>query len=236
MIKALYQLKDLKMVNGDKEILSISDLEINKGEIISILGSNGAGKSTLLRLLHMLILPTSGKLWFQGQQITSTPSINTIRNIGMVFQRPEFLSLTVKNNLFFPSQIRAKENSIFINDLIEKLNLNEFLELLPSKLSGGELQKIALVRILSYQPSVILLDEPTSDLDPSNIGLVEEIILSQKKEQNTIVWVTHNLQQALRVSDRLIFLEAGEIIYDIQKSDWDIKSIPHEIANFLNHA
>lgn len=235
MKKPTYKLENIKLFKNQNLILSFSELEIFPGEVLALLGPSGAGKSSLLKLLHLLEPPTEGSLRFENKQIDYSATIKLRRKIGMVFQRPEFISRNVIENITFPSKLRNQVNQTRIERIIEKLGISNLVNVFPDQLSGGELQRVSIARIFSYQPEVILLDEPTSDLDPRNIKLIEGLVLEAKSPENTIVWVTHNLQQALRVSDRIIIMLDGNIAFNILRQDWDNTKLPTEVARFLEH-
>jgi ABC-type iron transport system FetAB ATPase subunit len=230
-----YLLQDILITKNGRDILSIPRLAIYAGETTAVLGSSGAGKSTLLKLLHLVETPTKGVIHFEGKEV-SFPSPQLLkRKIGMIFQRPEFLTRSIEENINFPSFLRKEDHQKTINDLVEKLNLTPLLTSVPGQLSGGELQRAALARILSYNPEIILLDEPTSDLDPKNISLIEKLLFSTIDENSTVVWVTHHIKQALRVADRIIIVADGEITLDIKVSDWDEATLPQDVLQFLQH-
>jgi len=210
----VYRLSDVVKVYGQREVLHIEELEVYRGEILGIVGPNGAGKSTLLRLLNFLELPTSGKIAFDGHPVDGTISLETRRQVTTVFQRPILLNATVWQNVAYGLRIRGgKEIDGQVREAIAQVRLSEFIQAPARTLSGGEAQRVALARVLAIEPEVLLLDEPTANLDPYNVGLIERIIADLNREQGTtIVLVTHNVFQAKRLAHRVALLLEGRIV------------------------
>ncbi|HSL93143.1 MAG TPA: ATP-binding cassette domain-containing protein [Bacillota bacterium] len=197
--------------------LTIEQLELSEGEIFCLLGPSGAGKSTLLRLLNFLTPPDGGKMTLFGrayQRDSFTPQLNVMRQITTVFQRPALLNERVWQNIVYPLKLRRQKiDKDDIRPIIERLGLNPILEQPAATLSGGEAQRVALARALVFYPRVLLLDEPTANLDPENIAIIEDMVTSYAAEhKSTIVWITHNQFQARRVGDRVCLLEKGSIV------------------------
>ncbi len=197
--------------------LTVEQLELREGEIFCLLGPSGAGKSTLLRLLNFLTPPDSGKMTLFGRTYLSsnfTPELQIMRQITTVFQRPALLNERVWNNIVYPLKLRRQAvDKAAITPIIERLGLSGILDQPAATLSGGEAQRVALARALVFSPKVLLLDEPTANLDPENIAIIEGMVTSYAAEhRSTIVWITHNQFQARRVGDRVCLLEKGRII------------------------
>jgi lipoprotein-releasing system ATP-binding protein len=211
--------KNIHKSYGSLEVLKGIDLEINKGEIVSIVGASGAGKTTLLQIIGTLDKPTSGTILFDGQDIASLSEkrMATFRNknIGFVFQfhhlLPEFSAL---ENLCIPAFIAGfsyKEASRRAMELLDFLRLADRAEHKPSTLSGGEQQRVAVARALMNHPSVILADEPSGNLDSANARELHQLFFTLRKEFNqTFVIVTHNLELA-DMSDRKLVIVDGQI-------------------------
>lgn len=212
MTQIIYQVKDLTRVIDKRVIVDIEDLEIRDGELFVIVGPNGAGKSTFLRLLHFLEEPTTGEIEFQGQPVSMPVPIEMRRRIGMVFQRPEFLDTNVLENVNYPLRLRKIRENGRVEDALTRLALTDFAQSHTSTLSGGELQRVALARLLVTQSNILLLDEPTANLDPYNAELIEGLIVELHREGTTIVMVTHNIFQAKRLAGRVGLMLNGQIV------------------------
>lgn len=197
--------------------LKIEKLSIFDGEIFCILGPSGAGKTTFLRLLNYLEKPDEGEVIWNGYRFTPesyTPSIKMMRQITTVFQRPALLKGNVWNNIVYPLKIRNQRvDKDYALELIEELGLGSLLKQNSSTLSGGEAQRVALARSLVFKPKVLLLDEPTANLDPNNIKTIEQMVTKYSEiEKPTIAWVTHNHFQAKRVGTRVCLIYEGSIV------------------------
>lgn len=197
--------------------LEVDHLELFEGEIFCLLGPSGAGKSTLLRLLNFLTPPDTGQMTLFGRTYfpgNFTPEINTMRQITTVFQRPALLGESVWRNIVLPLRLRRRAvRKQDIDPIIERLGLGHILNRHAATLSGGEAQRVALARALVFTPRVLLLDEPTANLDPDNIAIIENMVTSYAaRHQSTIVWITHNQFQARRVGDRVCLMDKGRIV------------------------
>lgn len=207
----LYQLRDLQHRYGDRLVLDLPSIEIQRGEILSIVGPSGSGKSTLLRLLQFLEQPTAGSITFDGTLIDRRPALEIRRRVATVFQRPLLLDRSVWENVAFGLQIRrAQQINQQVNFALDRVGLLPYAHTKARTLSGGEAQRVALARAIVIQPDVLLLDEPTANLDPYNVGLIENLI--RDHDHLTIVLVTHNIFQAKRLADRVGLLLAGKLI------------------------
>ena len=211
--------KDLHKSFGKNEVLKGIDEHIAKGEVVVVIGPSGSGKSTFLRCLNLLETPTSGKIEFEGNDITSkSANIDKIREkMGMVFQQFNlFPHKTVCENICMApvkvkgvSKEQAKETAV---NLLKKVGLLEKIDAYPSSLSGGQKQRIAIARALAMQPDVMLFDEPTSALDPEMVGEVLNVMKDLAKEGMTMVVVTHEMGFAREVGDRILFMDQGKIL------------------------
>ena len=214
----MIKVENLHKSFGDLEVLKGVSEHIKKGEVISIIGPSGGGKSTFLRCLNMLEKPDSGKIIFEGVDITSEKTdINIHRQkMGMVFQHFNvFPHLTVKENITLaPVMLKKKtkeEAREMADTLLERVGLLDKANEYPRRLSGGQKQRLAIVRALAMEPDVMLFDEPTSALDPEMVGEVLEVIKQLAEEGMTIVTVTHEMGFAREVSDRVLFFDGGVI-------------------------
>jgi polar amino acid transport system ATP-binding protein len=203
----------------DLEVLKGIDLEINKGDVVVIIGASGSGKSTFLRCLNLLEEPTDGRILFEGTDITDpSVDINLHRQkMGMVFQQFNlFPHMTVLRNmtlgpmrLLKMSREEAEKKAM---ELLERVGLADRADAYPSQLSGGQKQRIAIVRALCMNPDVLLFDEPTSALDPEMVGEVLDVMKELAAEGMTMVVVTHEMGFAREVADRVLFMADGGII------------------------
>lgn len=214
MIKTM----NLKKQFGSHIVLDGISETIEKGEKVVIIGPSGSGKSTFLRCLNLLEEPTSGEIWFEGQNITdSKTDINVLRRkMGMVFQQFNlFPHLTVKENITLaPVRLgimNKEQANIKAMSLLERIGLIEKAEAYPRQLSGGQKQRIAIVRALAMNPDVLLFDEPTSALDPEMVGEVLELMKELANDGMTMVVVTHEMGFAREVATRVLFIDEGII-------------------------
>lgn len=216
MSRLIYQLCDLTKSYDGREILHVGCLDIHQGEILALVGPSGAGKSTLLRLLNFLEPPTSGRIQFLGTDFsTSRPvPLQLRRRVTTVFQRPILLKRDVWANTCYGLRLRGQRNATArIEAALDHVGLRPLARQQTRTLSGGEAQRVALARAIVLQPDVLLLDEPTANLDPYNVGLIEAIVRSLNRQRGTtIVLVTHNVFQAKRLAHRVALLLEGEII------------------------
>ena len=221
---------------GELEVLKGIDTEIGLGEVVVLIGPSGSGKSTFLRCLNLLEMPTGGRIWFEGEEITSGGSrradgtdaglsrrqreanVNRYRSeMGMVFQHFNlFPHKTVLENITLaPIQVRGvsrAEAEAEADRLLERVGLLDKRDAYPSQLSGGQKQRIAIVRSLAMKPKVMLFDEPTSALDPEMVGEVLGVMKDLAADHMTMVVVTHEMRFAHDVADRVLFLDGGVIV------------------------
>ena len=216
MSDPLYRLRNVTQSYGDRTVLKIETLEIQPGEVLALLGPSGAGKSTLLRLLNFLEAPQSGVIEFRGQPFdpTNPAPVDVRRRITTVFQRPILLSRTVWDNVRYGLQLRGeRDGREEVAAALEEVGLTSFARQPARTLSGGEAQRVALARALVLQPDVLLLDEPTANLDPYNVVLIEQIVTRANRESGaTVVMVTHNPHQARRLGTRVGLLLDGAMV------------------------
>ena len=209
----MYELSGIRKKYGDKLILDIEGLKVNRGELLTIIGPNGSGKSTLLRLLHFLEAPDEGEIYYGGERIQHPVPIDFRRRIGMVFQRATLFNRTVRENILYGLKVRGAETDGMVSSIIDRLDLHDLVNENARTLSGGEAQRVALAQTLVLEPEVLLLDEPTANLDPYNAGLIEDIIRTFRDNGSpTIILVSHHVTQALRMADRVAVIFGGKII------------------------
>ncbi len=210
---------NLKKNFGELNVLDGINMNVRKGEVVCIIGPSGSGKSTLLRCLNLLELPTGGTVHYKDTNIMSPDEdINEIRkNIGMVFQHFNlFMNLSVLENIVL-AQMKVKKRSRKeaverALNLLDKVGLKDKADVFPSTLSGGQKQRVAIVRSLAVDPDVLLFDEPTSALDPEMVGDVLDVIRELANDGMTMIIVTHEMQFAKEVADRVIFMDQGVIV------------------------
>lgn len=212
-ILALLEFQNVFFVNDDKTILRDMTIDINPGDYISIVGPSGSGKSTFLKLCCHLISPTEGKITYKGKSIMEHNPTELRKNIAYCFQTPYLFGETVLDNISFPYSIRGMKTDLKrAEELLILFNLdNDYLNKDVKNLSGGEKQRIALIRTLLFKPEILLLDEVTSALDIDNTVIVENVMKSLNENGTTILWVTHNLQQSRKNANKLLTIESGEI-------------------------
>ncbi len=207
----LYQLRDLQHRYGERTVLNLPALDIERGEILAIVGPSGSGKSTLLRLLQFLESPSSGSITFDGTALDGSVPLDVRRRVATVFQTPALLDRSVFDNVGYGLRLRGLRHvPEAITDALERVGLRDYARVRAKTLSGGEAQRVALARALVLNPAALLLDEPTANLDPYNVGLIEEIIRGHGS--TTAVLVTHNTFQAKRLADRVALLLGGKLV------------------------
>ena len=219
MSDVVIKLSHLEKSFGNNAVLKDINLEVKKGEVISVIGSSGSGKSTMLRCINLLEIPTGGDIFYEGVNIRdkSVKLTDYRSKVAMVFQQFNlFNNMTALDNCIKPQMIvlkRTKEEARKIAlEYIDKVGMSAYINAKPSQLSGGQKQRIAIARALSMNPDVILFDEPTSALDPEMVGEVLEVMQSLAKSGYTMIVVTHEMGFAREVSDRVIFMDGGYIV------------------------
>jgi polar amino acid transport system ATP-binding protein len=224
----ILEVKDLRKRFGDNEVLKGIDLSLKKGEVLSIIGSSGGGKTTLLRCLNFLEIANSGLITVNDKTVFAAqegekPTIASEAQLsfGLVFQQFNlFPQYSVIENLMLAPKLRAKRNKSGISsaeieekarELLATVGLSEKANEYPCRLSGGQQQRVAIARALMLSPDILCFDEPTSSLDPELTGEVLRVIRSLKDSERTMIIVTHEMEFARHVSDRIIFISDGVI-------------------------
>ncbi len=215
----MLSVKNLRKNFGDIEVLKGINCEIDKGDVVCVIGPSGGGKSTFLRCLNMLEKPTDGQIIFEGDDLTDKKiDLNRHRQkMGMVFQQFNlFPHMNVLKNLTIAPtmlknipQEKAEETAM---ELLGRVGLADRAQSFPNQLSGGQKQRVAIVRALCMEPDVMLFDEPTSALDPEMVGEVLDVMKRLAKQGMTMVVVTHEMGFAREVANRVLFLEDGVIL------------------------
>ena len=217
----MIKVENLKKNFGAVNVLKGVNAEVKKGECICIIGPSGSGKSTFLRCINLLEVPTEGKIYVDGTDITDGKlDIDQYRRkVGMVFQHFHlFPNMTVLKNITL-APVRhgiwtEDEAESKARELLRKVGLEEKAKAYPNKLSGGQKQRVAIARALAVNPEVMLFDEPTSALDPEMVGEVLEVMKNLAKEGMTMLVVTHEMGFAKGVSDRVLFIDQGIVLED----------------------
>jgi tungstate transport system ATP-binding protein len=210
---SLYRLESIQHRYGERVVLDIDRLDVRRGETLAVIGPSGSGKSTLLRLLQFLERPTEGRLWFDSVAVDAEPPVDVRRRVTTVFQRPQVLSRSVHANLTYGLSVRGMPaHPAEIDRLLAALGLAHLAHAAAHTLSGGEVQRVAFGRALTFNPDVLLLDEPTANLDPRNVRLVEHLIRERQSQGVTVVLATHQIFQARRLAHRAALLLDGQIV------------------------
>lgn len=209
----MFELQNVSFASNNKTILKDITISINQGDYISVVGPSGSGKSTLLKLCCHLISPTEGTIEYKNKSIMEYNPIELRKNIAYCFQTPYLFGETVMDNISLPYSIRGTKIDL---ERVEKLfllfNLHKgYFKKNIKNLSGGEKQRIALIRTLLFKPEILLLDEVTSALDIDNTLIVENVIKSFNEDGTTILWVTHNPEQSKRNAAKILTVESGKI-------------------------
>lgn len=223
----MLEVKKLKKKFGSNVILNDISFNVSKGDIISIVGPSGSGKSTLLRCLNLIEKPSSGDIIFEGiSLIGKKADLSLLRQkMGMVFQQFNlFPHLTVIDNITLApvklklmNEVTARKKAL---ELLNTINLKDKAEHYPNELSGGQKQRVAIIRTLIMEPDIILFDEPTSALDPEMIGEVLDLIKKVADTGKTMVIVSHEMNFVKKVSNRVLFIDGGKVIFDGKTKDF----------------
>lgn len=211
----ILEMHNVQLQRGDF-CLRVKQLSLSSGHLYALKGSNGAGKSTLLQLLALLQPPQCGRLMFNGQPVCFTPSILKIfrQQITLLEQNPFLFSGSVQQNLAFGLKlrgIRGKEQQLRIEEALETTGLQGFAQRPARELSGGEARRVALARALVLQPKLLLLDEPTANLDAGQVATLERFLVSLPRQGITVVMSTHDARQPERLGGEIIILKDGEL-------------------------
>ena len=223
----MLEVKKLKKKFGSNVVLNDISFNVSKGDIISIVGPSGSGKSTLLRCLNLIEKPSSGDIIFEGiSLIGKKTDLSLLRQkMGMVFQQFNlFPHLTVIDNITLApiklklmNEVTARKKAL---ELLNTINLKDKAKHYPNELSGGQKQRVAIIRTLIMEPDIILFDEPTSALDPEMIGEVLDLIKKVADTGKTMVIVSHEMNFVKKVSNRVLFIDGGKVIFDGKTKDF----------------
>ncbi|OEG15536.1 ABC transporter [Enterococcus quebecensis] len=240
-MSAIIEVEHLRKSFGENEVLKDINVTVNKGEVVTIIGSSGSGKSTLLRCINLLEKPTGGKIIYNNENVLergyNLPKYRT--HLGMVFQ-----SFNLFNNMNVLENCTSGQITVLKRDKeearkialenLDKVGMERFVDAKPSQLSGGQKQRVAIARALSMNPDVMLFDEPTSALDPEMVGEVLKTMKDLAQTGLTMIIVTHEMAFAKEVSDRVIFMDKGVIAEEGTAEDIFVHPKEERTKEFLH--
>jgi len=224
---------------GSTETIKETNLEIHAGKIFTFIGPSGSGKTTLLRLIDLLDRPTTGRIFFDGEDTDGTEQMRLAvrRRMGMVFQKPAVLNTTVAKNVAFGLKFRGVPEADArqkVQAALDLVGLPEVTDRRAVTLSGGEMQRVALARAIVTEPDVLLLDEPTANLDPVSADLIEELIIRiNKKSGTTVIMATHDMIQGQRLADRIGVIMNGSLVQTGTSTEIFYQPGGRDIARFV---
>ena len=224
------QFVDLSVVLGQKLILDKINCKIKSNSITAVLGPNGSGKSIFLQTINGLVSIQSGRLIFNSMQ--NNQEIREQQ--AMVFQTPVLLRRTVMANMQFVSNLRNKKSNQLLKNLLDKVGLEGFEEKPARLLSGGEKQRLSMARALIVNPNLLLLDEPTANLDPYSLNLIEDLVLEENSIGKTVIFTTHDMSQAKRLATDVIFLNKGKVLEQTVSKTFFKKPKTFEAQKYIN--
>ena len=238
--KPIIEVKDLKKSFGTLQVLKGINTEVQKGEVVVVIGPSGSGKSTFLRCLNLLETPTAGSIYVDGAEITDPKcDINLHRQkMGMVFQHFNlFNNMTILRNMTLAPMTLLKKSKEDAEAqalaLLRRVGLEDKANAYPSQLSGGQKQRIAIVRALCMDPEVMLFDEPTSALDPEMVGVVLDVMKELAQDGRTMVVVTHEMGFAREVGSRVLFMDEGVIMEENEPHEFFANPKCERLQSFL---
>ena len=238
--KPIIEVKDLKKSFGTLQVLKGINTEVQKGEVVVVIGPSGSGKSTFLRCLNLLETPTAGSIYVDGAEITDPKcDINLHRQkMGMVFQHFNlFNNMTILRNMTLAPMTLLKKSKEDAEAralaLLRRVGLEDKANAYPSQLSGGQKQRIAIVRALCMDPEVMLFDEPTSALDPEMVGEVLDVMKELAQDSMTMVVVTHEMGFAREVGSRVLFMDEGVIMEENEPHEFFANPKCERLQSFL---
>lgn len=235
----MLEVKNIVKSFGRNRVLNKISFKVNKGDIVSVIGPSGSGKSTLLRCINHLEEPNSGKIIFNGEEVTKKNITKVREKIGMVFQQFNlFPHLTVLDNIILaPVKLGIMDKKVAIKkacDLLKDTSLLDKKDNYPDELSGGQKQRVAIVRSLIMNPDIILFDEPTSALDPEMVGEVLELIKKVGDTGMTMIVVSHEMNFVKKCASRVLFMDNGKIVIDGSPKEVFENKDNERLKEFLN--
>ncbi|KPU26720.1 ABC transporter [Caloranaerobacter sp. TR13] len=206
-------LYNIKKSYGDKNILNISELKIKKGKVTGLIGQNGVGKTTLLNIVAGLDSDFNGVVKYDGKQLSKS----ILKEMTIVFQRPKLLARSVYENIEYPLKLRKipkHKRKKMVNEIMNRFEINYLKDAMATNLSGGESQKVSIARGMVFNPKLLILDEPTSNLDSKSVSIIEKEIVNMKREKGTtVIIVTHDPKQIEKICDEVICLQDGKVFF-----------------------
>ncbi len=236
---SLIETIDLWQRLGECDILKNINIRIERGEVFALIGPTGAGKTTLLRLIDLIDTPTVGKIFFDGEDMTASEKVRleARRRMAFVLQKPIVFNMSVYDNIAYGLRWRGVGRSHIrekVSRILEMVGLTDYKNRNARTLSGGEVQRVAIARAIAIEPEVLLLDEPTANLDPISASRIEELIAAIiKREVITVIMATHDMSQGQRLADRISVLVNGEIIQTGGSRDVFTAPRNREVAEFV---
>jgi len=216
---AFLEVRSLSKNIGSAEILKGIDLTVERGEILGLIGPTGSGKTTLLRLVNLLDEPSTGSILFDGREVSGRPEREKLaarRRMAMVFQKPVMFKASVEENVSFGLKMRGRDDAEGMRDRVKEalaaVGLSGYESRDANTLSGGEMQRIALARAIILQPELLLLDEPTANLDPRSAASIDSLLQSLAGGRTAVILATHNMQQCRKLADSVAVLQAGRLV------------------------
>jgi len=219
---AFLEVRSLSKSIGKAVILHEVSLTVERGEILGLIGPTGSGKTTLLRIINLLDEPSTGSILFGDKEVSGRPekeSLATRRKMAMVFQKPVMFKASVKENVSYGLRMRGKQDrdekisiSSRVEEALEMVGLSGYESRDANTLSGGEMQRIALARALILQPEILLLDEPTANLDPRSAASIDSLLRSLAGSRTAVILATHNMEQCRKLAGRVAVLQAGRLV------------------------
>ncbi len=224
------ELKDVSLKIDGQVLIKPLNLRIKRKGITVLMGPNGAGKSLLLRLMHGLLQASYGQVFYAGQVLNAQHRAQQ----AMVFQRPVLLRRSVAANIDFVLKLRGIKNPELRQSLLGRVALQHLQEQAARRLSGGEQQRLVLARALAMEPGVLFLDEPTANLDPTSTQVIEQIVRQVNEQGTGIVFVTHDVAQARRLADNMVFMHKGEVLEHQRAKEFFQQSKSSKVHAYLN--
>jgi len=236
---SLIEVRSLYKRYGEKEALKNINIKMERGEVLAIIGPTGAGKTTLLYLLDLLEMPTSGRIYFDGTDVTQPGKVRleARRRMAFVIQKPVVFNTSVYDNIAYGLKWRGVRKSNIrqkVDSILEMVNLSDYKNRNAKTLSGGETQRVAIARAIAIEPEVLLLDEPTANLDPISTSRIEGLITNIiHRYDTTIIMATHDMSQGQRLADRIGVLINGEILQTGGSREVFTSPRNREVAEFV---
>ncbi len=236
---SLIETIDLCQRYGERDILKDINIRVEQGEALALIGPTGAGKTTLLRLIDLIDMPTSGKIFFDGIDTTASAAVRleVRRRMAFVLQKPIVFNMSVYDNISYGLRWKGVAKGTIrekVSSILQMVDLAAYKNRNARTLSGGEVQRVAIARAMAIEPEVLLLDEPTANLDPISASRIEELITGIIRQYSTtIIMATHDMAQGQRLADRVAVLGNGEVLQ--MGSSRDVFAYPRnrEVAEFV---